>query len=326
MHSSLKQQRLGTVAINHQGLKMEVIEYVNCHHITVRFDDGTIRETAWKEFQNRSVTNYHYKTYYNAPIKSCRLGEEKYNYQGSLMKIINYIDAHNIIVQFNDNPNNTVHAEYQRFKNGNINDPLIPTVYGVGIVGNTAPCMDGMVKRKEYCAWHKIIERCYAYYYKPKYTSYINCSMSDDFLYYPKFFEWIIQEENYDMWKSSKNFDIDKDILCKGNKIYCAEYCCLVPSFINNLIKPRKEQRGKFLIGVTIDPHCPNKYWSQCWNGLLKKNIYLGSYLEEHDAFMAYKDYKEKLIKEYADKAYKDKLISKKCYEALYNYKVEITD
>ena len=65
--------------------------------------------------------------------------------------------------------------------------------------------------------------------------------------------------------------------------------------------------------------------------GLFKKNInnkatkeYLGVYLDVYEAFNVYKEYKEELIKQIADK-YKYR-IPEILYEAMYNSEVEIDD
>lgn len=52
--------------------------------------------------------------------------------------------------------------------------------------------------------------------------------------------------------------------------------------------------------------------------------MYLGTFDTINEAFNAYKEAKEKYIKEVADK-WKDQL-EPRVYEALYNYKVEIND
>lgn len=44
------------------------------------------------------------------------------------------------------------------------------------------------------------------------------------------------------------------------------------------------------------------------------------------NAFLAYKEYKEKLIKQIADIEFSKHTISQKCYDAMYNYEIEITD
>lgn len=54
------------------------------------------------------------------------------------------------------------------------------------------------------------------------------------------------------------------------------------------------------------------------------KKLHLGTFDSPKDAFNAYKKSKEKCIKEYADR-YKGQ-ISEDVYNALYNYKIEITD
>ena len=54
------------------------------------------------------------------------------------------------------------------------------------------------------------------------------------------------------------------------------------------------------------------------------KGTYLSAYNTSEEAFQAYKIAKEEYIKEVADK-WKEQ-IDPKVYQAMYNYKVEITD
>lgn len=54
------------------------------------------------------------------------------------------------------------------------------------------------------------------------------------------------------------------------------------------------------------------------------KNKHLGYFYSVEEAFNVYKEFKENYIKQVAN-YYKDK-IPTKLYDALYNYKVEITD
>ena len=67
---------------------------------------------------------------------------------------------------------------------------------------------------------------------------------------------------------------------------------------------------------------------SQCYTFDRKQNksIHrnLGYFETPKEAFKSYKTFKEQYIKQVADE-YKDK-IPKKLYEAMYNWKVEITD
>ena len=52
--------------------------------------------------------------------KGERLYQENINYQGSLMKIIEYNNSSDIVVEFQDKYKAKVHSQYYSFKNGKI--------------------------------------------------------------------------------------------------------------------------------------------------------------------------------------------------------------
>ena len=118
---------------------------------------------------------------------------------------------------------------------------------------------------------------------------------------------------------------IDKDILCKGNKIYSRETCIFVPKRINNLLTKRDNDRGDHPIGMSLTSS--GNYVVQCNNGYGKLD-YLGTYSTKEEAFQVYKVYKEKVIKETIDSY--EGIIPEPFYSrlktAMYNYEVEITD
>ena len=118
---------------------------------------------------------------------------------------------------------------------------------------------------------------------------------------------------------------LDKDILCKGNKIYRRDTCVFVPNRINTLFVKRDNDRGNSPIGVYPVPS--GNYQVHCNNGYGKLD-YLGTYLTKEEAFRIYKEYKEKIIKEVIDSY--EGIIPEPYYSklktAMYNYKVEIDD
>lgn len=319
-----KEIRQGQTRINHQGLKMTVVDYVDSHHVYVGFEDKTIVKAEWREFNRGSTINPNYKNNSIEYTRHNRLGEEKINNQGCVMKIVEYNNANDITIQFDNNPEHTIKSYYLHFKNGIAHNPFHPSVYGIGITGTECPCMDGNVKLKEYRAWVDMLKRCTKGFYRNKNMAYEDCEVGEEFLYYPNYYKWITSQENYEVWKNTPNFAVDKDIIVKGNKIYAPDKCCLVPNRINNLIKPNKKRRGECVIGVFKKPN--GKFVAQCWDGLLQKNIFLGNYENEMDGFIAYKKYKEQLIKETAEIEYKNGVITQACRDALFNYEVEITD
>ena len=118
---------------------------------------------------------------------------------------------------------------------------------------------------------------------------------------------------------------LDKDILCKGNKVYSRETCIFVPERINTLFVKKDNARGNDPIGVYQLPS--GNYRAQC-NNEYGKSVYLGVYSTEEEAFQVYKQYKEKIIKEVIDSY--EGVIPEPQYSrlktAMYNYEVEMDD
>ena len=91
---------------------------------------------------------------------------------------------------------------------------------------------------------------------------------------------------------------------------------------INKFLVLRKKQRGSLPIGVTKIKSKSRPYIAQCGNP--PNRIYLGTFGTPEAAFKAYKIEKELRIKELAEK-YKS-VLNENVYQALINYKIEITD
>ena len=115
---------------------------------------------------------------------------------------------------------------------------------------------------------------------------------------------------------------LDKDILYKGNKIYSPKNCVFAPNNINTLFISCNSKRGDFPIGVTFNKR-DKIFIAQCNDKTGRKHI--GRFSNAEDAFYkGYKPFKEHYIKEVAED-YKDQ-IPQNLYNAMYNYKIEITD
>lgn len=255
--------------------------------------------------------------------KNNRLGEEKYNNQGCLMKIIKYNNAVDIIIEFQDEYKCKINTTYNSFKNGCVKNPYYPDVYNVGITGNKYPIRINGKNIKEYKVWTQMIRRCFSKKEKERQPVYKEITCCDEWLYFEKFYEWLHSQENFDKWLNGDRWALDKDILIKGNKIYSPETCCLVPQNINCLFNKHNIKRGDLPIGMT-------RYYKKiqvwCSNPFIKKNKMLGTYSNKEEAFEVYKEYKENIIKQVADIEYKVGNITKECYDAMMSYEVEIDD
>lgn len=253
--------------------------------------------------------------------KKERLGEVGTMKCGEIAIIVNYACYNDITVQFKKT-GELVKTTYQHFKDGEIKSHFTPSVYGVGIIGNEKTKDENGKAIKSYLVWQSMLSRCYSDKYQKTRPTYKGCTVCKEWHNYSEFKKWY--DKNY-YEINGEQMALDKDILVKGNKTYSPNTCVFVPQNINTLFIKRNKTRGKYPIGV-YKPNNSNKFIAQCsifYNEKSQQKL-LGYFSNEIDAFNAYKQFKEKYIKQVADE-YKDK-IPNKLYEAMYNYEVEITD
>ena len=256
----------------------------------------------------------------NVTIKGC-VGKILKSKNFGEFKILKYNDKENVEIQFLNTGFKMV-ARFTNIKSGSIKDPYVPLVYGVGVLGTKYPSKVNGVKTKEYDLWKSMLKRCYSDVYKKKRPTYEGCEVSDNFKSYEYFYDWCHKQIGFDNDGNGNPFQLDKDLLIKGNKVYSEDSCVFIPQGINKVLTKREGMRGEHLIGV---------YWhnaSRAFKAQVSKSAgkqeYLGSFNTEVEAFNAYKEFKEEHIKNMADK-WKGK-IDERAYNALMNYKVEIID
>ena len=252
-----------------------------------------------------------------------RTGEENINNFGSKMIITKYIDNKHIDVYFPEYNWTFKDMAYSKFRSGGVKCPYEPRYYGKGYLGegNFKTTING-IHTIEFDDWKSILHRCYSEKSLRKNKSYEDAFVSNEFLCFQNYAQW--RSENY-YEVPGERMHLDKDILCKGNKVYSRETCIFVPQRINNLFIKRDRFRGKNPIGVA--PNLSGNYQAYCNNGY-GKLVYLGSYSSREEAFKVYKEYKERVIKEVID-SYEGKIpepFYSRLREAMYNYKVEIND
>ena len=232
-------------------------------------------------------------------------------------KIVKYNHARDVEVQFLKTRFEMT-VELGSIRNGYVKDPYAPSVCGVGMLGTKYPSTVNGVQTKEYVLWQSMLKRCYSTTLKKKYPTYKDCKVSDNFLHYEYFYEWCNRQIGF----GNQNWQLDKDLLVKGNKVYSESTCVFLPAEINSLLVKRKASRGKHLIGVYW--HNTNKAFIARVNKNKGKSEHLGYFNTEIEAFNAYKITKETFVKEQASK-WKDQ-IDIRAYNALMNYEVSIDD
>ena len=232
-------------------------------------------------------------------------------------KILKYNDNKNVEIQF-VNTGFETSVQLTNLRNGKVKDPYSPSVFGVGITGTKyQPTING-VNTKEYTLWRDMLKRCYSNDFKKKRPTYEGCEVSENFKYYEYFYEWCNNQVGF----NNKDWQLDKDLLVKGNKVYNESTCIFIPSEINSLLINCTASRGKHSIGVCWSN--TNKAFKAQVNKNKGNPEHLGYFKTEIEAFNAYKQAKEAFVKEQAEK-WKDK-IDERAYEALMSYEVNIND
>lgn len=238
-----------------------------------------------------------------------RAGEKFITNEGYKIKIIEYFGWDNCTIQFEDG---TVvkNRTYRNTVKGEISNPYHKSVWGVGYFG--VGKYNSRDNYKAYKTWNSMLKRCYNKKEQEKCPTYIDCFVDETWHNFQNFAKWF--EQNY-----KSNFELDKDILLKKNKIYSPAMCCFIPHEINSLFIKSNSIRGKYAIGVH---KIKSTFRAQI--NIKGKRTHLGCFATPEEAFQAYKIAKEHYIKEVADKWRGQ--ITEECYKAMYNYQVGITD
>jgi hypothetical protein len=244
-----------------------------------------------------------------------RVGEKHKTNEGYVVEIISYTNAFSCSIRFEDGTvlDNKI---YNNVIKGGVKNPFHRSTYGVGFYGigeyvTSVKGSDGKITKVN-SLWNSMIQRCYSEKYHLKKPTYKECEVCEEWHNFQNFGVWF--DENY-----VDGYELDKDIIIKGNKIYSPETCCIVPREINGLLVNMDSKRGSYPIGVS-------KMGTRFSSKLARfgELISLGSFDTPEEAFLAYKEAKEEQIKYLANLHKHD--IKPHVYDALMNYVVEITD
>lgn len=243
--------------------------------------------------------------------KSERIGYVATNLSGLKMRCVEFFNPNNITVEFEDGYV-IYNVQWSNFIRGKVKNRM----------SITSISKNGKLS-KEYYTWLHMLERSIDKSLKDKKPTYKDCRCCKEWLSFDDFNKWLHSQENFQIWKSLKWSALDKDILIKGNKLYSPETCLLVPLNVNTLFVKRDSLRGKYPVGVFFEN---GKYRATCSDPFLNTMKTIGYYQTLDEAFISYKNYKENIIKQVANIEFTNKTITKKCRDAMLEYKVEIGD
>lgn len=190
-------------------------------------------------------------------------------------------------------------------------------VYGVGVNDWVDAVKVGGKHINEYKLWASMLQRCVSKTYKQKKPTYQGVTCSKEWLSMTKFIEDVSQFKGFGL----EGWQLDKDILQKGNKLYSKATCCFVPAEINSLLTKSDKVRGEWPVGVYFDKARCKFVASIQINGKTKN---AGRFNTPEEAFQAYKLAKEAHIKVVAQKW--KHLLDERVFQALIAYEVNIND
>ena len=254
--------------------------------------------------------------------KECVVGKTFHTNSFGKLTVVEKVGKSKALVRFEETGFETV-AYLSEVRRGKVADKLKPTYLGVGILGSkSTKNLENNKHCKEYILWSGMLCRCYDEKYSNNKPTYKGCTTSDMFRNYSFFYEWCDSQIGFSkVDESGKSFQLDKDILVKGNKLYSEDTCCFVPQEVNLLLATSKLKRGEYPLGVSYHKRV-KKYSSTVRKG--GGNKHLGYFLSPEEAFLAYKAAKEDYIKEVANK-WKDQ-IDPRVYEALMKWEISESD
>lgn len=227
------------------------------------------------------------------------------NSLGLEFEVIDLENYYNVTVRFKESGFVT-NARLDHVKRGAIRDRFHRENFGVGYLGS----MEGVVDCKRLRSkWGGMLNRCYNPKYHERKPTYRDCKASESFQNFTNFYHWAKGQVGFNI----PNWELDKDILVRGNKTYSEETCVFVPREINTVIF---NSDGKFS-GVRYDKN--SKKWQVRVNKL-GVCLSFGYYADKDVAMGLYSSEKKKVILEVAEK-WKG-LIDDRAYNSLINLKI----
>lgn len=307
---------IGSVFPTNNYGEVTVCSYKDAHNVGIVFKDGTTSVTQSSSLRKGVVGH---------PKSGIPEGFSFNNNDGVSGTVYKYHHHDDVEVLWEDGVITRPHYAHN-VKSGTIYYPNFRSVVGVGYfgIGKYKPNKSGgntNYNNVVYRKWAQMITRCYSEEEQKKASckAYIGCKVVDEWHNFQNFALWA--ENKLD--KFIDGFELDKDMFGTG-KLYCPEYCTLLPDEVNSFLSDRYSGKVSGLPeGVNvIKPKTKNSkigYVSRCTiNGVRE---YLGYFDSIEEAAEVYIPAKRKEAKRLAEE-YKDVLLPIE-YEKLNSFSLE---
>ncbi len=201
------------------------------------------------------------------------------------------IESKYVTVKFSNTNSVYTFSSASVYKN-HVKDYKAKTFLGVG-------CLDRMTKKNTFTeterlameTWQRMLYRCYGRVRNRE--TYDNCSVHEVWHSFENFLSWFEDQVSYGYYE--KGYQLDKDLLVLGNRVYSPETCVFLPFRLNSLLQVKKLSKNNYLPGVNFDKS----------RGLFKSEVnfngtrhYGPRCKTELEAYSFYKELKEFLVRD----------------------------
>lgn len=197
-----------------------------------------------------------------------------------------------------------------------VKDYMQPTVFGVGYLGEPTINDCDPTKLLIIKLWRGMFSRCYDVKKLNERATYRDCTINKEWHSLANFKRWCLSQ--FDAGHYQSGWELDKDLLVRGNKVYGPDTCCFLPERLNQLQQVKKDSEYNWLPGVNFDK-ARGKFKAEVNFDSVRH--YLPRRETELESFLDYKELKEKLVQADAEN-WKDK-IHPSAYESLKNYSLD---
>lgn len=147
-------------------------------------------------------------------------------------------------------------------RSGIAKDWLRPSRFGVGYIGLGTYSTVNIEGNANHCSiiWKSMLERCYCPNFQIKSPTYKGCIVVDEWHNYQIFAKWYY--ENYPV--DGNIYQLDKDSIIKGNKLYSPDTCAFLTKYDNIRISQEKNYKfvnpdGELIEITNITEYCRDK-------------------------------------------------------------------
>lgn len=213
------------------------------------------------------------------------------NYQGCRAIVLSYKDNKDILIEFLDDYVYRRSVQSVTLRSGGFKNLLYPSVLGVGCIGiGKYPSREDGKLTRAYNTWMNMLKRCYDQNVKKRLPTYKDCKVCDSWLNFQNFAKWF-DNNKYKM----DGYEIDKDLIKKGNKLYSPNTCALIPKNLNLLLLTPITKT--LPAGVSKN----GKNFRARYNNISGDNIHIGTFKTAEEAHQTYVVAKEAHVKEVAN-------------------------